>query len=347
VEILKALSHEPRVLILDEPTSSLTSIETDLLFRNIRRLKSLGVGIIYISHHLPEVFEIADRVTVLRDGRRVDTLAIRDVTEVDLVRRMVGRDLDDVYGRERATPGEAYFSVDGATGQRFRDVSFSLRRGEILGMAGLVGSGRTEVARALFGAERLQSGRVRLNGQELHIRSVPQAIRSGLGYLTESRKQDGLFINMSIRENCIAPALDSFTNRWGFLRQAQIEEFAEASRQAFHVVTPGAGQLVRNLSGGNQQKVLLSMWMGIQPRVLIVDEPTRGVDVGARSEIYALLRRLAGAGVGIILISSDLPEVLGMSDRVLVMREGRVAGEFLANEATEENVIACATGVKA
>ncbi|MBE3096885.1 MAG: sugar ABC transporter ATP-binding protein [Planctomycetes bacterium] len=345
IEILKAMSYRPRVLVLDEPTSSLTALDTQLLFRNMERLKAEGTSIIYISHHLREVFQVADRVTVLRDGRHVETLPAAGLTEDAIVRRMVGRTLGNIYGERASDIGPEYFRVEGAAGGRFSGVGLALRRGEILGVAGLVGSGRTELARALFGAERLASGAVTLDGRPLRIRSPSQAIAAGIGYLTEDRKDQGLFLRMTVRDNCIAPALARFAGRLGMMDERRAAAFAEAARTRFGIVTPSIGQVLRNLSGGNQQKVLLAMWMGTAPKVLIADEPTRGVDVGAKSEIYRLLRQLAAAGVGIILISSDLLEVLGLADRILVMRQGRIAGAFARSEATEENVIACASGV--
>ena len=346
VEILKAVSQRPRVLILDEPTSSLTGPDTQLLFRTIDQLKQAGTSLIYISHHLPEIFEIADRVTVFRDGKYVDTKKIADVTEASLVNMMVGREIDNIYGQRTAPIGEPYFRVHAASrGKAFGDVSFTLRRGEILGIAGLVGAGRTELGRGIFGVEPLESGRIELEDQTLAIRSPRQAIGRGIGYLTEDRKLQGLFLRMTVRDNCVAASLDRFAGRADLMTDRAVDRFAEDCRREFNIITPSIRQKVGNLSGGNQQKVLLAAWMGIRPRVLIVDEPTRGVDVGARSEIYASLRRLAADGVGIIMISSDLLEILGLSDRILVMRSGRLAGEFSASEATEEKIIACAAGV--
>ena len=344
IEILKAMSYRPRVLVLDEPTSSLTATDTQRLFRNMERLKAEGTSIVYISHHLREVFQVADRVTVLRDGRHVETLPAAGLTEDAIVKRMVGRTLGNIYGERASEIGPEYFRVEGAAAGRFSDVSLTLRRGEILGVAGLVGSGRTELARALFGAEPLAAGNVALDGRPLRLRSPGRAIAAGLGYLTEDRKDQGLFLRMTVRDNCIAPGLARFADRLGLMDERRVDQFAEASRSRFDIVTPSIGQTVRNLSGGNQQKLLLAMWMGVAPKVLIADEPTRGVDVGAKSEIYRLLRQLAATGVGIILISSDLLEVLGLADRILVMRRGRIAGSFGRREATEENVIACATG---
>jgi len=345
IEILKAMSYRPRVLVLDEPTSSLTATDTQRLFRNMERLKAEGTSIVYISHHLREVFQVADRVTVLRDGRHVETSPAAGLTEDAIVKRMVGRTLGNIYGERASEIGPEYFRVEGAAAGRFRDVSLSLRRGEILGLAGLVGSGRTELARAVFGVSPLTAGRITLEGRPLRLRGPGRAIASGLGYLTEDRKGQGLFLRMSVRANCIAPGLARFADRLGLMDERRIGEFAEASRSRFDIVTPSIGQTVGNLSGGNQQKLLLAMWMGITPKVLIADEPTRGVDVGAKSEIYALLRQLAATGVGIVLISSDLLEILGLSDRILVMRQGCIAGEFLRENATEENIVACAAGV--
>jgi len=346
VEILKAISQGPRILILDEPTSSLTAVETTRLFENIRQLKAKGTSVIYISHHLPEVFEIADRVTVLRDGRNVATCNVADVTEDQVVRKMVGRELIDMYGRRAAPVGSECFRIEGGRrGEAFRDVSFAVRRGEIVGMAGLGGAGRTELARGIFGAEPLDAGRLYVNEKPVTVRSPGQAIANRIGYLTEERKAQGLFVRMSVRQNCVAAVLGSFASRWGLMNEKAITAQADRSRDEFGIVTPSVHQEVGNLSGGNQQKVLLAMWVGADPLLLIADEPTRGVDVGAKSDIYRRLRALAAEGVGILLISSELPEVLGLSDRILVMRAGRLVGRFEAEQTNEEELIACATGM--
>lgn len=346
VEILKALSTKPRVVILDEPTSSLTALETRLLFKAIRRLKTDGVSFIYISHHLPEIFESTDRVTVMRDGRFVETFQTDAVTEDVLVRRMVGRELSAMFGGRVAETGAEYFRVEGASrGKEFRDVSFGLKRGEIVGVAGLVGAGRTELGRALCGIEKLDSGTITLDGARLEFRSPADAIRHGVGYLTEDRKEQGLFQRMSVRDNCAAPSLRAFSGRCGWLNDSSIDDSASRHRATFSIATPSIHQSVGNLSGGNQQKVLLAMWMGIKPRVLVVDEPTRGIDVGARCDIYSRLRELATTGVGILMISSDLQEVLGLSDRVLVMRAGCLVADMPRPEASEEKIIALAAGV--
>jgi ABC-type sugar transport system ATPase subunit len=348
VEILKAMSVGPKILILDEPTSSLTDVEARELFANIRKLKAEGISIIYISHHLSEIFEIADRVTVLRDGRHVCDAEVDQINEQFLVANMVGRKIGNIYGERAAgaQAGEVLFEArDVGRKGNFQGVNLRVHRGEIVGLAGLVGSGRTELGRAIFGAEPADSGEMYLKGRRLAIRSTRQAIQKGIGYLTEDRKSHGLYLDFDIKDNLVANHLRDFCSRGGFLKRGKIEEFAQGSVRDFRIVTPGINQILNNLSGGNQQKVLVSAWFGIRPDLLIVDEPTRGVDVGARSDIYKLLRSFAARGIGILLISSDLPEILGISDRVYVMREGRIAGELSRGEASEENVIGLAAGV--
>lgn len=347
IEILKALSTDPQVLILDEPTSSLSGIFTQLLFENIKTLQEQGIAIIYISHHLKEIFTVAQRVTVLRDGKYIGTRNVEDVTEKDLVHMMVGRDVVNMYGERQSQIGPPFFQVkDLSSKDTFSHISFSIREGEILGLAGLIGAGRTEVGRAIFGAHPKDSGEILLDDKKLAINHPHDAIEERIGYLTEDRKEQGLYLESSVRENCIAPNLQSFTNKLGFMQEKSISEMAEIYRKQFNIITPSIFQRTRNLSGGNQQKVLLSMWFGIQPKILITDEPTRGVDVGAKNEIYALLRELAGKGVGILMISSDLPEILGVSDRIIVMRHGLIVGEFTKEEASEESIISCAAGVE-
>ncbi len=348
VEILKALSLEPSILILDEPTSSLSAAETQLLFRNVIELKLCGIAVLFISHHLPDIFQVADRVTVLRDGKHVATENIERVDEDDVVRLMVGRELGKTHGTRSTPIGEELLRLqNGGRGRAFSGVNLSIRKGEIVGLAGLVGSGRTEVGRALCGIEPLDRGTLQLHGSPAHISSARQAIRMGLAYMTEDRKEQGLFLAKSIADNCVAPNLSAFARPLGLLRGGRILRFAEECRQRYGIAAPDVRRKVQNLSGGNQQKVLLSMWMGTEPAILVADEPTRGVDVGAKAEIYRLLRDLAGKGVGILLISSDLLEVIGMSDRVIVMCEGRPAGEFTGKAITEENIIGAATGVHA
>ncbi len=347
VEILKAMSMNPKVLILDEPTSSLTEMEVEQLFRNIGILKEKGIAFIYISHHLPEIFRIADTVTVLRDGQYVCDADVKSIDEDFLVTNMVGRKIVNMYGArsKQDVVGDVIFEARSITRKpAFRDISFSVRSGEIVGFAGLVGAGRTEVGRAIFGAEPIESGELLLYGKNIHPDSPKKAIRVGIGYMSEDRKTQGLYLEQSIRANLISNHLGDFCTGPAFISDRKADAFAEQSMKDFKIVAPGIGQVVKNLSGGNQQKVLVGTWFGIRPKLLIVDEPTKGVDVGAKSEIYVLLRGLARQGVGILLISSDLSEVLGVSDRIIVMQAGKIVGEVTGADATEEKVIALATG---
>jgi len=346
VEILKAMSFNPKVLILDEPTSSLTSTEVNQLFKNIRKLKEQGVAIIYISHHLQELFEVADTVTILRDGTHVFSGALNEVDEEFIITKMVGRKIENIYGRrdEQEKIGAKLFEAKGLNKKAvFTDISFHINSGEIVGFAGLVGAGRTEVGRAIFGAEPPDSGIITLDGEELHIKNPYQAIARRIGYMSEDRKAQGLYLNFALAENLVANRLGDFSPA-GFMNTGLIEENANASVKDFRIATPGIYQIVNNLSGGNQQKVLLGAWFGIKPRLLIVDEPTRGVDVGARNEIYELLRKLAGTGIAVMVISSDLSEILGISDRIYVMKDGTISGELTREEATEDKVLTLALG---
>ena len=347
IEIIKAISFNPKVLILDEPTSSLTEHEVKQLFANIRKLKKQGLSFIYISHHLSEIFEIADRVSILRDGQYVCSANVKEIDEDYLVTNMVGRAISNMYGHRQAHQkiGNDLLTVENLSRKgNFNNVSFDVKAGEIVGMAGLVGAGRTELARAVFGAEPADSGQITLDGRGMVIRNPKDAINHGIGYLSEDRKTQGLILDFSITENLVGNHLDDFSSAYGFLNDRKIRSFARECKQNFGIVTPSLNQKVSKLSGGNQQKVLVGAWMGIKPKLLIVDEPTRGVDVGAKAEIYNLLRDLAAQGVGILMISSDLPEILGMSDRILVMQNGSLVGTIPGNEATEENVMALAAG---
>jgi ABC-type sugar transport system ATPase subunit len=350
VEILKAMSVDPKILILDEPTSSLTEVEARELFANIRKLKEKKISVIYISHHLPEIFEIADTVTILRDGRHVCDARVADIDEDFLITNMVGRTISNMYGEPPAAPAARapLFAASGLSRKpSFRDISFRVDAGEIVGFSGLVGSGRTELGRAIFAAEPADGGTMTLRGAPFAPRSPKHAMQNGVGYLTEDRKSQGLFLDFTIKDNLVSNHLNDFTGSLlGFLHSRKMEEFARKRIGDFHIVASGPAQVVNNLSGGNQQKVLLGTWFGIQPAFLIVDEPTRGVDVGAKSDIYMLLRSLAASGIGIMVISSDLAEVIGISDRVYVMREGAIVGELPRGQATEENIIAMATGLK-
>ena len=347
LEVLKAISSNPKVLILDEPTSALTEAETAYLFTNIRKLQHEGMSFIYITHKLSEVFQIADQVMVMRDGKYVGKRDVHEVTESDLVSMMVGREIRNLYGASSKPGDETYFRVEGFTRDRhFHDISFSLKRGEIIGFAGLIGAGRTEIGRSMFGIDPHDSGRLFLNGREI-LNSTPlQSIENGIAYLTEDRKAQGLFLGMSIRENVVAPSLPRFTGRSGFLDGGRIDKFANDVVQRYSIATPSISKKLTNLSGGNQQKCLIAMWMGIDPQVIIFDEPTRGVDVGARAEIYQKLRDFASAGTGVIMISSDLPELIGMCDRILVIHNGRLSGEVHRADFGEERIMALSAGIE-
>ncbi|WP_199563464.1 MULTISPECIES: sugar ABC transporter ATP-binding protein [unclassified Oceanispirochaeta] len=347
IEIIKAISFNPKVLILDEPTSSLTEHEVNQLFANIRKLKKQGLSFIYISHHLSEIFEIADRVSILRDGKYVCSEDVKDIDEEYLVTNMVGRAISNMYGHreDHQKIGNDLLTVENLTRKgQFENVSFNVKAGEIVGMAGLVGAGRTELGRAIFGAEPADSGNISLDGRSLEIRNPKDAIVHGIGYLSEDRKSQGLILDFTVTENLVGNHLEDFSSAYGFLNDGKIRNFAQECKDDFGIATPSLNQKVAKLSGGNQQKVLVGAWMGIKPRLLIVDEPTRGVDVGAKAEIYSLLRDLAAKGVGILMISSDLSEILGMSDRILVMQTGTLVGTIPGNEATEENVMTLAAG---
>jgi ABC-type sugar transport system ATPase subunit len=349
IEILKALSIHPKILILDEPTSSLTEIEIKELFSNIKILKQQGISIIYISHHLKEIFEIADVVTVLRDGKHICDSKIEGIDEDFLVSNMVGRKITNIYGErtQKISGDKTLFEVkDLSKKGLFHHINFHIKKGEIVGFAGLVGAGRTEMSRAIFGAEPADSGEIFINGKKITVRQTKQAILNNIGYLSEDRKNHGLYLGFEVKDNVVANQLESFTGRIGFLNRNKIERFAQKNINEFKIVTPSIYQIVNNLSGGNQQKLMVASWLGVEPMLLIADEPTRGVDIGAKNDIYNLLRDYAYRGNSIMLVSSDLPEIIGMSDRVYVMRKGEIAGELKKEELSEENIIGLATGVE-
>jgi ribose transport system ATP-binding protein len=346
VEIAKAISYQARLLIMDEPTAALTTRETETLFDVTRGLRDNGVGTIFITHRLEEIFEIADRVTVMRDGKTVGTRAISDVGRTDVVRMMVGRDLSEMYAVKETEIGEPLLEVERlATPGFLEDISFTLCQGEIVGLFGLLGSGRTELARALFGIDQRAEGQVRLVGAEVSLRSPAEATRAGLGYVPEDRKLHGLVLPMSVRENVTLVVLRELT-RATLVKRHTERQLTDRYIKNLGIRTPSREQRVNNLSGGNQQKVVVAKWLASDPRVLILDEPTRGIDVGAKVEVHNIVAELAEQGVGILLISSDLPEVLAMSDRILVMHEGRLTGTFSRDEATEELVMLAATGTE-
>jgi ribose transport system ATP-binding protein len=344
VEVAKALSLDARILIMDEPTAALTEHEISELFDTIRRLKKNGVAIVYISHRMEELFEIGDRVTVLRDGRSVGTYDVREMSKSELIRLMVNRELTELFPKVHTTRGPEVLRVEGlCTKSGLKDISFSLHKGEVLGVAGLLGAGRTELARAIFGLDKISSGSIYVNGVAQKMSSPRAAIKSGIGFLTEDRKSQGLVLPLSVERNLCLSSVDKFS-RWGIMNSR--EERKEAGRyvEDLRIKTPSLDQKVVFLSGGNQQKVVLSKWLCSQAEVFIFDEPTRGVDVGAKAEIYQLMNRLTASGVAIMMISSELLEVLGMSDRVMVMRGGRIAGEFSDGEYTQERILQCALG---
>ena len=344
VEIAKALSQQPELLILDEPTASITETETEVLFRIIRNLKAKGVSIIYISHRMAEIFAIADRVSVLKDGKYQGTHPVANITVNDVIRLMVGRDLE-VQQYHSYVQEEVVLEADNLTGGRFRNVSFQLRKGEILSLAGLVGAGRTEVTRAIIGADPLLDGKVKLHGTVRYIDHPQTAYQLGLGYLPEDRKAQGLFLEMNVAENIVASHLGKVA-KGGFINNTQQRAIAQEYVQKLTIRTPSLRQKVINLSGGNQQKIMLARWLMRNPAVFIVDEPTHGIDVGAKAEIYKILRDLASKGIGILLISSELPEVLTLSDRILVMWNGKVTAELSREEASEQEIMHYASGTK-
>jgi rhamnose transport system ATP-binding protein len=346
VEIAKAMSRDVRVLIMDEPTAALSAHEVRRLFRQVRGLAAAGVAILFVSHRLDEVLELSDRITVLRDGQHISTRPVAEVTEVSLIRDMVGRELSDFFRRVPHEPGDVALQVDGlGRSGSFDDVSFAVRRGEVLGFAGLVGSGRTEVAEALFGVRPAETGTIRRDGRVVEVRSPRDAISHGIAYVSEDRRRLGLSLPQSVAANVSLPGLRKFVSRWRLIDRNAERAAADRYRERLRIRTPSLSSPVGTLSGGNQQKVMLAKWLDMKPSVLILDEPTRGIDVGAKADVHELIGGLAEAGVAVILISSDLPEVLAMSDRVLVMREGRQMGMFAGDDLQQERIMTAAVGL--
>lgn len=344
VEILKALAWEPKVIVFDEPTSSLEAHETELVLAAIGKLRAKSVGVVYISHRMDEVFRASDRITVLRDGKRVATWPTNEVPRSDVVTAMVGRRLADRCRPAGRPMGPPLLAVSGLTRRgAFCNVRFELHQGEILGFSGLVGAGRTELMRAVFGADPLDSGTIVLEGRPRRFRSIRDAVRAGIAYLPEDRKTQGLFLDRSLEENLLCGNLQR-CSRAGMVRGSLSRELADACCRRLGIRARDPDQEMWSLSGGNQQKALLARWLAASPRVLIVDEPTRGVDVGAKAEIHRLLSDHAAAGNGVIVVSSEMPELIGLCDRILVLHEGRLAGEVAGPTATEQNLIRLATG---
>jgi ABC-type sugar transport system ATPase subunit len=349
VEIARALSMDAKLVVMDEPTSALSDKEVQRLFGIVRELKARGIAVIFVTHRLEEVMQICERLTVLRDGALAGTSAVAEMTIEGIIRLMVGREVERLFAhREAAGTGPVALEIQGVTRGRdpldphavmLHDISLTVRQGEIVGLAGLVGAGRTELARAVFGADPLQHGRVLVAGEEVRIGSPIDAIRAGIGLVPEDRKLQALFLSLAIRTNLSVAAMDRLTGALGLLRPREEEALVERFRKKLGIRMAGPEQAVGNLSGGNQQKVVLARWLALQPRILIVDEPTRGIDVAAKAEVHALLYELADAGIAILAISSELPEILTISDRIVAMREGRITGELARAEASEERLM--------
>ncbi|MCL1944614.1 MAG: sugar ABC transporter ATP-binding protein [Firmicutes bacterium] len=344
VEIAKALSLNSKVLIMDEPTSALTEAEVKKLFEVVNQLKSEGVGIIYISHRLDELQHITDRITIMRDGEYVSTHNFEDVTIDEMVAKMVGREITEKFPHIETEVGDVVLSVKGLNaGRLVRDISFELRQGEIVGIAGLMGAGRTELSRALVGIDPHSSGEVVLETRQITINKPKDAIKAGIVLVPEDRKRDGLAVRLSIRENLALANLDSITNKLGFVKPRAEKGLVKTSVEALRIKIASPEQDAQGLSGGNQQKVVVAKWLARNFRVIIFDEPTRGIDVGAKVEIYNIINKLKKSGIAVLIISSELPEVMGMSDRILVMCDGKMTGEYSRAEATQEKIIASAT----
>ncbi|WP_348944967.1 sugar ABC transporter ATP-binding protein [Chitinibacter sp. FCG-7] len=341
VEIAKALSLNAQTLIMDEPTAALSERETEKLFGIIADLKSRGVGIVYVSHRMEEIFKVCDKISVLRDGQFVGERVIAQTNFDEIVRMMVGREIGDRFPQRQATLGEVRLKVSDLADATISGINFEVRAGEVLGIAGLMGAGRSEILKTIFGINRKGSGRVELDGQELHARNPAEAIAAGIGFVTEDRKSQGLVLGLSVRENATLANLSKYA-RFGVINHAEQMAVVQREIDRMHIRTRDAELEVKSLSGGNQQKVVFAKWLGIAPKVLFLDEPTRGVDVGGKAEIYQIINELAQSGVAIVMVSSELPEVLAMSDRVLVMHQGTQAGIFSQPDA--ETVMTAATG---
>lgn len=346
IEIAKALSMQADILVLDEPTAALTNREIEALFQVIASLKEKGVGMIYISHRMEEIFQVSDRITVLRDGQYVGTVKTARTNMDELVKMMVGREITDRFPKIEIAQGAERLRVENLSVKgKLKGISFSVKSGEIVGVAGLMGAGRTEMAKAIFGLEHVQEGQIYVDSQPVRIRRPIDAIRAGIALVTEDRKEEGLVLSLPVRENISLPNLRKVSSL-GVLQPKAEQALSNETIQRLLIKTAGGEQIVGSLSGGNQQKVVIGKWLATQPKILILDEPTRGVDIGAKKEIYDIMNALAQSGVAILMISSELPEVLGMSDRILVMHEGRMTGEFSREEATQELIMHAATGGK-
>ena len=344
VEIARALAHEARIVVMDEPTSSLTPTEVALLFTVIRRLTELGIAVLYVTHKLDEVFEIADTVTVLRDGRHISTKPIAAHDHDSLIQDMIGRRIENLFPRARTnSAGAAILAVEGLSTDKLKDISFEARAGEVLGFFGLMGAGRTELAKAIVGFDPIRTGRITVGGDSLSPHNTKTGVRLGIGLLTEDRKSEGLMLELPVVQNTSLAALGGFT-RSGFLDEGRERSAVQEFVDRFRIKTPSLGQPIKNLSGGNQQKVLLARWLMRGLKVIVVDEPTRGIDVGAKSEIFALIDRLAGEGLAVVMMTSEMTELLGLSDRIAVMAAGRITAVMDKTEATQEAILNAAIG---
>lgn len=347
VEIIKALSVKADILVMDEPTAALTDKEIEQLFKTIEVLKSQGVSIVYISHRMEEIFRIGDRATILRDGKYVGTVDIDKATIDELIQMMVGRSLEERFPKRYVKPGEIALKVENLNaGNKVKDVSFEVRKGEIVGFAGLMGAGRTETMRAVFGADRLNSGEIYIHGKKVKVKSPKDALDHGIAFLTEDRKNQGLILNFSVKSNISITNLSKICGKLGLISMPKEKVASMSLVGELNIKTPGINQKVKFLSGGNQQKVVLAKWIYNSSKILIFDEPTRGIDVGAKAEIYKLMNELTKEGAAIIMVSSELPEVLGISDRIYVMCEGSITAELTSEEATQDEILKYATGTK-
>ena len=343
VEIAKSLSQDVKVMIMDEPSAALTNSELEYLFEIVKTLKQEGMAILYISHRMEEIFQLCDKVSVFRDGHYIKTMDVKDTTQEELIRLMVNRELNDTFPEFIPDRGEKVLEVQNVCTELLKDVSFEAYRGERLGFAGLVGAGRTETARAVYGADKMQKGEIRIKGRPVNIQSPEDAIKHGIALIPEDRKQQGLFLNMSVKDNISFVYAPRITNVLGLINRNKEEEACRQQIEKLTVKTPTMRQLVKNLSGGNQQKVILGKWLLMNCDIIIFDEPTRGIDVGAKQEIYELINELARQGKAVILISSELPELMGMSDRVIVMAEGRISGELKKEQIHQEKILELAS----
>ncbi|WP_335871126.1 sugar ABC transporter ATP-binding protein [Bacillus sp. 2205SS5-2] len=344
IEIARAIAADTEVLIMDEPTAALTDREIDSLFTVIQGLRKEGVAIVYISHRMEEIFKICDRITVLRDGQSIGTRVTNQTNFEEIVKMMVGRELGERFPERKPSISKDRFQVENLSHEHvFNNVSFTVKEGEILGVAGLMGAGRTEIMETIFGVRKKSAGRILLDGHELHIRKPDQAISAGIGFITEDRKDEGLVLNLSVRENLALTNLKALS-KFSVVQKKKEKQWTEEMIQKLRIKTSGSEQEVKSLSGGNQQKVVFGKWLGREPKLLILDEPTRGVDVGAKKEIYSIMNELTGKGFSIIMVSSELPEILGMSDRIMVIHEGKVTAIMNKADANQEKIMEAATG---